>query len=272
MSTASWISYHFFPKEKPDQFLAESLHPFLTEYIWYNNGKRAFFIRYGDQTGPHIRLRFKGEPEWISNDLKPEFEKYFSKKGTWTEVPYEQEPEKFGGAEALALCEEHFHISSRVVLDRLSRDNYEYGDALFDALKLHTAAAFAAGLSREAAAIYFDRTCNNWTASFFSPTDDNTTTDALITAVREDFATTLEPQRTFMRDAILQYRVSLEEGQYDPKQPEWLRWLRGNEMIFKDLGGNLDKTLPHLLHLTNNRLGINNHDEAYLMYVLGART
>jgi thiopeptide-type bacteriocin biosynthesis protein len=269
MNNTSWISYHFFPNEAINTFLAESLTPFLAQHIWYNKGKRAFFIRYGDQTGPHIRLRFKGEQDWIDAALRPDFEEHFKKKGEWTEMPYEREPEKFGGPDALAFCEEHFHISSRVVLDRLTRDKYDYGDALFDSLKLHTSAAFAAGLSREAAASYFDRTCDNWIANFFNATDDDMTTAALISAVRDDFAVTLEPQFSFMQDAVLQYRISLEEGQHDVKQPEWLRWLRGNELIFNELGDNLDRALPHLLHLTNNRMGINNQDEAYLMYVLG---
>ncbi len=269
MNNTLWISYHFFPKAPVNEFLSEILRPFLGQQIWMQKGTRAFFLRYADESGPHIRLRFKGEADWITKQLRPQFEKYFKKQGEWKEVPYEPEPEKFGGPEALAWCEEHFHISTRVVLDRLSRDNYDYGDVLFDALKLHTSAAFAAGMSREEASSYFERTCNNWIANFFTTSDDALTTAALLEAVKEDFQKTLDPQFTFMQDALAQLRLSMEENNHDAKQPEWLRWLRGNELIFKGLGNNLEMALPHLLHLTNNRLGVSNPDEAYLMYVLG---
>lgn len=40
------------------------------------------------------------------------------------------------------------------------------------------------------------------------------------------------------------------------------------QTIFSKLGGGLESTLPTLIHLTNNRLGINNVDEPYLAYVL----
>lgn len=270
MSTSNWVSYHLFPKEPQDKFLVTAVGPFLAHFIWANKGTRAFFIRYADESGPHIRLRMKGEADWLKKQVIPKFEKHFKKKGDFKAVPYVPEPEKFGGAEALAWCEEHFHISSRVVLDRLSRDKYEYGDALFDALKLHTSAGFAAGFTRQSATTYFDKLANNWIGNFFSAAEDALTSEALRDAVRSDFEATLAPQFSFMQDALKQFRLALEESQHDPKQPEWLRWLRGNELIFKGLGKKLDTALPHLLHLTNNRLGINNQDEAYLMYVLGS--
>jgi hypothetical protein len=40
-------------------------------------------------------------------------------------------------------------------------------------------------------------------------------------------------------------------------------------MILPEFGDNLEKALPVLIHLTNNRLGIHNPDEVYLSYILG---
>jgi hypothetical protein len=61
----------------------------------------------------------------------------------------------------------------------------------------------------------------------------------------------------------------MEENSLAKNHPEYLRWLRANEFILKEMGENMEKALPSLLHLTNNRLGINNQDEVYLKYVLG---
>ncbi len=125
----AWNSYHFYPLEVPDVFLARSLRPFLERHVWPQKGARAFFLRYDDEKGPHIRLRFKGEQEWLDNSLQPVFEEWFRERGKWESQPYLPEADRFGGEEALSLAEEHFHISSRVVLDRLNRP-YSYGDAI----------------------------------------------------------------------------------------------------------------------------------------------
>ena len=61
---------------------------------------------------------------------------------------------------------------------------------------------------------------------------------------------------------------ALETEKFDKKQPEWARWALGNQIILKELGANLDRALPSLIHLTNNRLGLNNQDEVYLNFIL----
>ena len=61
---------------------------------------------------------------------------------------------------------------------------------------------------------------------------------------------------------------ALDKEKFDQSQPEWARWFSGSQMIFKALDGNLDRALPSLLHLTNNRLGVNNQDEVYLNFIL----
>jgi thiopeptide-type bacteriocin biosynthesis protein len=192
-----------------------------------------------------------------------------SAEGQWKVVDYMPEPVRFGGAEALPWAEEHFHISSRVALDRINRDNYVYGDTLFDAMRLHVSAAYVAGLSVDHSSTYFDSLCNQWIGAFFSPADDAMDAALLQKEVRADFENTLAPQFAFLQDALRQMYLALQDQKFDTKQPEWLRWFRGNELIFKELGNNLEKALPSLLHLTNNRLGVNNQDEAYLLFVLG---
>ena len=268
ISSMLWHSIHFTPKEEQDIFLTQDFLPFCEQHIWNTRGTRVFFIRYNDHTGIHLRLRFKGEAEWIQKNLQPAIEKHFKKKGTWTIVPYEAETMRFGGELGTAWAEEHFHISTRVILSRLNGKNYTYGDAMFDALRLHTAAAFAAGLSKAEAGAYFNTLCDEWIKAFFVA-NDATEKAELPATVRTDFKEVMAPQIDFLQDALDQFWNALTEERFDAKQPEWLRWLKGNQLIFKELGDDLrTRNIPHLLHLTNNRLGINNQDEAYLLYVL----
>jgi thiopeptide-type bacteriocin biosynthesis protein len=236
------------------------------EYIWPVAGARAFFIRYADEQGPHLRLRFKGDTDWLNEVVLPALEQHFKPYGHWIDQPYTPEPQRFGGVEALVLAEEHFHISSRVVLDRLQRTPYAYNDAMFDALRLNMMAVLAAGLNRHETQRYFAALSRSWVLNFFA---SDTSQNELIASVEADFDAAMAPQKTAITDELDALWKALLKEKFDTNQPEWLRWYRGNVLIFKSLGENTEKAMPSLLHLTNNRLGIINQDEAYLMYILG---
>lgn len=265
---STWLSIHFRPLETHDVFLTRALKPFLAHYIWPTKGARAFFIRYEDAEGPHLRLRFKADPAWLTETLLPSFENWMADRGSWTQETYQAEPEKFGGDDALIWAEEHFHISTRVVLDRISRELYTYGDAIFDALRMHLIMARAAGMQRENVKIYFERLCLAWLPVFFRTNDQNQSAKDLIENVLEDFEKSYASQSAAISQALQQFWEELEKNKIDKKQEDWLRWIRGNELTLQGLGSELDKALPHLLHLNSNRLGINNQDETYLNYIL----
>lgn len=259
----NWLSIHFYPNETQDHFLTRALKPFLEQYIWSQKDARAFFIRYQDEKGPHIRLRIRGEEEWLQDMIRPAVEGWFQGRGEWMEVPYVRETDRFGGEEAMTWAEEHFHLSTRVVLDRISRDQFIYGDAMFDALRLLAIMAFGAEFTPDKARWYFDQLLEQWLPLFF-PVDDA----AVVAEIKESFDQTFSAQKVSLVEAIIELWTSLEAEKFDDNQPEWLRWLRGNQLIFKGLGDNLAQALPSLIHLNNNRIGINNQDEVYLNYIL----
>ncbi|MBK6931486.1 MAG: thiopeptide-type bacteriocin biosynthesis protein [Saprospirales bacterium] len=264
----TWLSFHFYPLETPDVFLARGVRPFLEQYIWPTKNARAFFIRYADERGPHIRLRLRGEPDWLEQLIRPALEAWMAERGEVEEVPYVPETGRFGGPGALEWAEEYFHLSTRVVLERLNRP-FTYGDALFDALRLHVITAFASGWNREKSAWYFDQLCTQWMELFFQPAPAAAESGANWQAtLREDFEKSFDPQREELRLVVTELWAALEKEKFDAGQPEWLRWLRGNQMILPEFGEALEKSLPSLLHLTNNRLGVNNQDEVYLNYLL----
>lgn len=261
-----WLSIHFYPLETQEVFLSRAVKPFFEQYIWSQKTNRAFFIRYQDEKGPHIRLRMRGEEQWVEETLKEAFAGWFRDRGEWEEAPYEPEPARFGGEEALAWAEEHFHVSSRVVLDRISRDQFTYGDGMFDALRLNLTMAFAAGLDLEKTRWYFGQLANQWMELFFSAETEPERQD-----IANSFAHALEQQKDLLKETLAGYWKILQEDQIDKKEPEWLRWLRwlrGNQIILEGLGDKKEIALPSLIHLSNNRMGINNQDEVYLNYIL----
>jgi len=265
--TQHWISYHIHPLETLDVFLARGVRPFLEQQVWQRKGTRAFFIRYDDEQGPHIRLRIRGEADWLQ-EIQPELEHWFATRGTVEEIPYQPEPERFGDLDAQPWVDEYFHLSTRVVLDRLNRP-YTYGEAMFDAMRMHVITAFAAGWDREKSSWYFDNLCSQWIDLFFQPAHNEPERAAdWKKTLRDDFEDSFKPQQEELRLSVIELWDALEKGKFDKDQPEWLRWLRGNQLILNELGNNLEKALPNLIHLTNNRLGINNQDEVYLNFLL----
>lgn len=258
----TWLSYHFYPLEEESLFLSRALRPFLEQYIWPTKGTRAFFVRYQDEKGPHIRIRLRADADFVQDTLREAFQGWFAERGAFLEVSYQAEPARFGGDKALAWAEEHFHLSTRVTLDRL-KNPQTYGDALFDALRLQTIAAFAAGFDQAKAAWYFGRLCELWLPLFFQVADETQARE-----IRTEFENNYEAQAEGLRGTLAALWAALESQHFDTQQPEWLRWLRGNELIFKELGSDLEKALPSLLHLTNNRLGVSNQDEVFLAYIL----
>jgi thiopeptide-type bacteriocin biosynthesis protein len=261
-----WHSFHFQPLETQDVFLVRALRPFLQQYIWPQRGARAFFLRYQDENGPHLRIRFQADENWLQETLLPAWEGWMQDRGNRQPADYLPEIERFGGEESLALAEEHFHLSTRVVLDRIAREQFTYGDAMFDALRMNAIAVHAAGLKQDEAARYFARLTEQWLPLFFGGEDaaDND----LNASVLAGFEKNLAPQRDELRQVITELWKALDKESFDKKQPEWARWALGNRMILPALGQQLDRALPSLLHLNNNRLGINNQDEVYLLFIL----
>ncbi len=262
----TWLSIHFYPLETENVFLVRAVKPFLEQYIWPQPGARAFFIRYDDEKGRHIRLRLRAEAERIEETLRPALAGWFEGRGESIETAYQPETTRFGGEQGLAWAEEYFHVSTRVTLERLTREHHTYGDAMFDALRMHAITTFAAGFDREKAAWYFGRLCEQWMSTFLG---DSLAEPAARNQLKADFARSAENQQGELQAVLDELWKSLEGGKFDKNQPEWVRWLRGNQLILPEFAENLEKVLPSLIHLNNNRLGVNNQDEVYLNYLLG---
>ncbi|MEV6153341.1 lantibiotic dehydratase [Nonomuraea sp. NPDC052129] len=84
---------------------------------------RWFWLRYADYAGPHLRVRFHGDPEYLGGRVLPTIGDLVGRlirdrlaSGLAVE-PYEQEIERYGGSpEAIDAAEEVFAADSRLVL------------------------------------------------------------------------------------------------------------------------------------------------------------
>jgi thiopeptide-type bacteriocin biosynthesis protein len=85
---------------------------------------RWFFIRYADPDS-HLRVRFHGDPRKLRTELQPLLSELcapvLANRAVWRMQydTYQPEVARYGGAQALALCEELFWIDSETVVKLL---------------------------------------------------------------------------------------------------------------------------------------------------------
>ncbi len=246
-------------------FLVRGLLPFLQAHIWPVSGRRAFYIRYEDEQGEHLRIRLRGDDAVLENL----FAEHMADRGRWSALAYVPEPERFGGPDKLPWAEEHFHMSTRVALERLARPTHVYGDALYDAMNSFVIAAHTAGLKRAESVSWFGDLYRHWLPLFF-PLENEKPGEGQITReiVLSHFEKSLQQQGADLRDSLNTLWQLLESQRIGFDRPEWLRWLRGNELILPEFGDDTLRVASSLLHLHANRLGVNNQDEVFILYLL----
>jgi thiopeptide-type bacteriocin biosynthesis protein len=118
---SDWLYVKLYcPPTLHDDLIAEELAPFADFVTAAQLAERWFFIRYAD-TGPHLRVRFRGQPDVLTSRLLPQV-------CTWATSlmagdsclsfafdTYEREVERYGGAAGITLAEELFAADSRAV-------------------------------------------------------------------------------------------------------------------------------------------------------------
>ncbi|HEU5382290.1 MAG TPA: lantibiotic dehydratase, partial [Ktedonobacteraceae bacterium] len=107
-----------------DTLLAGPVRIFAESALAARYAEDWFFIRYADPE-PHIRLRFRGEPEVLLKQLLPELSawgRHLMSEGPclkFTFDVYDREIERYGGPVAISLAETLFGADTRAVVNLL---------------------------------------------------------------------------------------------------------------------------------------------------------
>ena len=126
---SNWLYFKLFGSHYTlDRFLASYLFPFITSSDISPHLISWFFVRYNTPDN-HLRIRFKGNPEWLISTLLPTFtsltgplveQGWLSKFELSTYIP---EIVRYGGLDALSICEDVFTIDSEVIVNCLAQIN-----------------------------------------------------------------------------------------------------------------------------------------------------
>ncbi len=253
--------------------------------------------RLNDYFNDYFR-REPSEQEPIPNleKIPPEFRWFPNNSVQYIE--YEPEIERYGGPSGILTAESQFEISSDAVLALIEEaGDWDYDRALGAAIQLHLGFAFAMGMDLDEAKEFFSHVSRLWFSRAYI-SDYNQELPPEETKERQE-ATNKAFEENFERQKpiLVPYHETLwnafqEETEFEQ---EWLNnWLnkmtaintelrqlqKKNRLEFhKWFKPNPQRHTPEerqlmwtiiesYVHMTNNRLGILNRDEAFLGYLI----
>lgn len=209
-------------------------------------------------------------------------------------VPYVPEVQRYGGPASIDIAEKQFYASSEAVLSVVTGCvDWHYERALGAAIQLHLAFAHAMGMDLEEARQFFAYLCQRWLAYAYGTSLGQNLLPARHTELLHTFAQKYERQQR----VLISYHNTVWQGLVKGAlfEADWFnRWVRamyqvsellqeiqGQQQLippsrfrydpeFKTAVANQQRwsILESYIHMTNNRLGVLNHDEAYLGYLI----
>jgi thiopeptide-type bacteriocin biosynthesis protein len=211
-------------------------------------GNDWFFIRYVDAVGVHIRFRVR---ECFAEKVFPVLAAHF--RHTAEEV-YEPETERYGGTENLKICEAAFNFSGRLV-SSCYRD--------LEAFSYEHRLLFALVVNR---LIYAQNLKEDW----ITKTNRTFYLMWMHYAMKLMGETEEGAMRQYYEKGYLKIRDDLPEQMQEVES--YLLEVFPAELFRVHLTGLPDEkksdVVNSLIHMSYNRFGIGNIDEAFLAYIL----
>lgn len=273
-------SLHIYAEEPHDALLVKTLWPIVFQLKESNQIDGAFFIRYFGDEGPHIRLRIIGQPSdlllrEITDKIRENDEAISVKREKFDDKDLKL---RFGGDYGASIALQQFRFSSEVIWGVMSEnlEAWSYESALAVSLQMQLVMAGSFGLTLEEMKVFFKKSYIYWLPFSFKQQK----TEELVGLFEKTF---LSQKNNFLK---------VVKQAFDENNP-WSSWKKGNSLVGGQLKMLIDQEyiesipnkyllpelgskenalfhsfLAQLIHLHNNRMGIYNHDEPYLAYIL----
>ena len=233
------------------------------------------------------------EPEGVAS--LPEDKQWFP-NDSLQYIEYEPELSRYGGPVGLEISERQFQVSSDTVLAVMGdSDGWDYERAMGAAIQLHLGFAYAMGMDLPEAISFYTRIFKLWLGRAFGyiPGMEKEEVVKRKEATMVAFAENFEKQK----EVLIPFHQAIWEAFADNVsfEQDWLNiWLQetrriGDQLKTAQAEGKLqfpehfipdpDSSVPRdrqllwailesYVHMTNNRLGIHNHDEAFLGHLI----
>lgn len=269
-----WLALHIFYSGNANELLTVAIKPFIDQ--WKSHlavFSPWFFIRYWEG-GSHIRLRLNADLNFHEQIVKSGTIEFFNliyptfKIEKVLIVEYVPELTRYGNAESMPWAEKHFAASSAYVLNWLGTKKDEPQITL-QAIQLHLLLLFCSQWPLEKLIQVSELFVNGWLPRLYRkelPVADEKT--YWLMQFGQTFSkakVTICLAAKIFHESFFHENLSDELANYKFVNTEMLHQ-------YYQLGFQPDKLMKiisSMMHMTNNRLGISNQEEAYLMYVVG---
>jgi len=300
---AGWISFHIYHALGYTDWILISIVYDVVKQL-FNDGviSQFFFIRYYD-IGYHLRIRFKATAKgqkYLRNNFEvplliSQYEIVIQSDEILksqhsiiykiVETEYKQEVERYGGEIGIVLAESLFHQSSLSVLEIMKAvQNWQSDSAISMAIVMHVVLIHYLIKNDEEKYTFYSFTSDAWSDKALDYIYANTKVKSDIktlqnyyfksyTQLKPGFKKLLKPVNQMLkknhRSADLWLNCWSEFGQVFSEKIH-------SAILAQELTYNTDYNInkPYFsifesyLHMTNNRLGISNHNESFVYYIL----
>lgn len=232
-----------------------------------------FDVHPSQLTIPNYPTNFPKEFRWFSNNSI-----HYS--------TYEMPVHRFGGTEFSHVAEQQFQASSDIVLHLLEKHNafWDSDEALQIAIKLHLSLLYSMGMTQEEIYQFTKQYFQNWlrNAPYFTPRSrrnpqfELSYRDQLLSEFDRDY----RKHQFLLKTKVAKFWTCLKQKCYfeDERLNEWIDFNQAAHCVLKTKYNghySFSKTpvaftnlCSEFIHQTNNRLGIHDVNEGYLMYLL----
>ncbi len=319
----AWLAVYLYCAEPWEKISVEAIKPFAEMMLDRGLVTQYFYIRYWER-GPHLRLRFKGTPQALLEQVKPEMDTYFRnylqahpserQEPQWLEkveedyqwypndslqyITYEPEIDRYGGEpEPIGIAERQFQASSNAILDIMSEsEDWDYNRALGAAIQMHLGFAYGLDMDLVEASAFYARFFENWLPRAYYHYGEEVSKEELLSRKKETlkvFGENFNAQKSNLLpffETVWEALRSDEEFEQEWLN-EWVRQMRNIGTALKKVQQEGKLNVPEwymskehagwdrdqverwaiydsYIHMTNNRLGIQNRDEGYLGYLV----
>lgn len=255
-----WLSVYLFHYGDADQLLKQLVHPFIQQ--WH---APWFFIRYWEG-GDHIRLRLKATENRHHSIVKSLSAESSVIKSIQI-AEYEPEVERYGNLETMPWAEQYFEYSSAYILNWIV--NKKTNQSLItQAIKVHLTLLYATGWNKDALINVCNLFLEGWLPRLFNQTEPK---ERQRLFWLNQFETVFETSKPQMVKAAYQFWQALKAREAGNDLNAYLSETIGILKLYRssDLEENrLFQVISSFMHMNNNRLGVYNYEEAYIMYCI----
>ena len=258
----TWLSLYLFHHGDGDRVLKQIVHPFIKQ--WHASW---FFIRYWEG-GDHIRLRLKAAAHQHHSIVKS-LDADRSLLKSIQIAAYEPEIDRYGNLQTMPWAEHYFECSSAYILNWIVNKQTSQSPTA-QAIKLHLTLLSATGWDKDSLIGVCNYFLEGWLPKLFNQTEPKERQRLFWLNQFERVFKVSKPQ---IIKAAKQFWQALNVKALDDDLNTYLSATIGITKLYQSIGFEKDKLfqiISSFMHMNNNRLGISNQEEAYIMYCIMA--